>query len=638
MSDDEPSNIAQPLGKKLGGGRGSDWDGATLDPSVNTDLLVHVEDDNLDRAADAIAGAGGAVDLKAGGEVHAKAPAQAVYQIADLADVRFVTENVPPEPKSFTSDEVSEGVAVSNTDLLHDNENLTGSGITVGVIDLEFDPDNPKFGPTGRDQIQDKIGPSGAFYSQDGLHGTASAEVVSDMAPDANIVLASAYEGLSNIFSAFDSADYTVDVVTMSLGYRPDRRIDGLDGISATVQNDFTSNGKLLTVAAGNEANGPHWDGPYRDSNGNGLLEFDDQGTEQWDLYTYKDFFGDSGGNVIVHWDDDWNSPSNEFELRLYDANGSEVATSYTTGVPFEMVEVPTISDGSSTKDYYIEVERKTGSDTSLHFDAFGWGNVIFYNSTPQRSVGIPATSQDDRTLSVVAVQATSTGRTQENYLKPYSSRGPTQDGRQGLDIAGPSKVSQTANGYDTLDNGGGYNGTSAATPHIGGAIGALLEDTSLDIDGIRDSLVLTGGSIAGDGNDNQSSVADPPNRKIGGGYMDADSGYDALNQLGLTLVPDTTSQNGDAQISIDAQAMNEVTIEDLWLDWDVSWDTNATGFTDNSGSDGTLTFSWDYTTATDVQLTVSPPSRYVGGEYVLTVTTSDGQESITLDTSITIQ
>ena len=62
----------------------------------------------------------------------------------------------------------------------------------------------------------------------------------------------------------------------------------------------------------------------------------------------------------------------------------------------------------------------------------------------------------------------------QNNRLEDYSSQGPTPDGRLKPDIAGQSVVTtsfQTFTACPSTSSGtGGFNGTSAAAPHVSGA------------------------------------------------------------------------------------------------------------------------------------------------------------------------
>jgi hypothetical protein len=89
--------------------------------------------------------------------------------------------------------------------------------------------------------------------------------------------------------------------------------------------------------------------------------------------------------------------------------------------------------------------------------------------SVPERSLTFPADSPDAMTVGAVDVSS--------YILEPYSSRGPTfgpggtcSGGSTKPDIVGYANVSSVSYGA------GGFNGTSAATPHVAGAA-ALVKD-----------------------------------------------------------------------------------------------------------------------------------------------------------------
>lgn len=128
--------------------------------------------------------------------------------------------------------------------------------------------------------------------------------------------------------------------------------------------------------------------------------------------------------------------------------------------------------------------------------------------------------------LSVAAVQAVDLGpddgetllafEQNAEELKGYSSQGPTQDSRRGIDIAGSSHVSTNARG--SVEEVFGFNGTSAAAPHVTGAVG-LLSEVSNDTDAIRNALFATGRGIADPGVGERGDN----NTQIGFGYLDGE-------------------------------------------------------------------------------------------------------------------
>lgn len=189
----------------------------------------------------------------------------------------------------------------------------------------------------------------------------------------------------------------------------------------------------------------------------------------------------------------------------------------------------------TGTPPVYLEVQRLK-ADEDHHFDIWTWGDLEFRLPwvTDARSIGLPATSQDEDLLSIAAVQAVDLGLEEDETalafernaedLKGYSSQGPTQDGRRGIDIAGPSHVSTNARG--PVEEVFGFNGTSAAAPHVAGGI-ALLSGIGAEPGVIREALFDTGNDIA----DEEVDPSGEDNTQIGFGYLDVPEAYGELGQ-----------------------------------------------------------------------------------------------------------
>lgn len=178
------------------------------------------------------------------------------------------------------------------------------------------------------------------------------------------------------------------------------------------------------------------------------------------------------------------------------------------------------------TPPIYVEVQRQK-ADEPHHFDVwaqFGGVNLPTPWATDPRTLGIPATSQDEDLVATGAVQAVDLGpgegetrvafERHAEDLKGYSSQGPTQDARRGLDLAAPSHVSTNARG--PVEEVFGFNGTSAAAPHVTGGAGLLAEVTD-DRAAIREALFAVERGI----NDPDVGAPGADNTKIGFGYLD---------------------------------------------------------------------------------------------------------------------
>jgi len=625
---DGPSKIAGPVRKKV---TDEGPDDVRVDPNHELELYVEAEPGQAPAAAAAIENRGVDIRSENAGYIAADVPARYVTDIAGENAVRHILERRTPKTHQVADKSITEGLGIVDADTLQNN-GITGSGARIAVIDHYFHTDNPKYDS----QIVATVGDSNYFTSDSEYggakqHGTACTEIVSDLAPDAELVLATTRgsQSFSQIMDEIES--YDPDGATMSLGFYTANRIDGEDPISNRV-DQFTDGGRLFAVSAGNEAAGGHWDGEFT-NDGNDLMMFDSSLSTPTRYPVLMDPIN-FDADVHVHWDTDWSVDDQRYKARLYENESDPVGDSSAiiveeTTNPVETVALsPSQHSSSSPETYYLEIE-KTNATGNQHFDMFFWRRAQFNGpTTAPRSLGIPATSTDQNTLAVAAVQATDVGRTNEEHLKPYSSQGPTQDGRRGLDIAAPSMVSTTPagdyGGYGALEDNGGFNGTSAASPHVGGTLGLLWDS---DLSGTRDerrqALFDTGEGIV----DGDVSSPGSDNKKIGWGYIDAQA---ATIGLSVSASGDSISVGGNATISPSAKAVDTITISDVWTDWSVSNSQPDGGnFTDNISSDGTCSFSWSSVqTSAAPSVTFDVPSRYVGGTYILTVTGSDADSN----------
>lgn len=360
-------------------------------------------------------------------------------------------------PWKMRASVTSEGVAVIGADQWQGIRfRAPTDGLNVGVIDLSFagyealrgselPPEDRLFTRSFRDD---------GDLEPDDEHGTAVAEIIFDLEDTATIYLA-AVETIGDISEAIDYfIDNGVDVINMSLGCvgcgPGDGRGGAIDVVERAPQNDVP-----FVTSAGNEAD-RHWIGTFTDTDGDGLHDFaagDESNT----------FTGEAGDEVVIamNWDfDNWFASAQDLDLILVDAQGNIIDQSRDRQAGFagqEAVEEIIITlpfDG-----VFHVVVQQIQTSTPQEFELFVEASDLEY-VVAERSLTVPADGAN-----VVAVGA---ARFSNDVPESFSSQGPTKDGRMKPEMAAPDGVSTSSFGPM------GFFGTSAASPHVVGAVALL--------------------------------------------------------------------------------------------------------------------------------------------------------------------
>jgi subtilisin family serine protease len=124
------------------------------------------------------------------------------------------------------------------------------------------------------------------------------------------------------------------------------------------------------------------------------------------------------------------------------------------------------------------------------------------YPNVKRGSVGTPASSRAALAVGAVHVD--------DDQLAPYSSHGPTDDGRLKPEVSAPSKT--TSRSYGEGSGVGPFAGTSAACPHVSG-FAALLKQQSpgSSVEELRSAVM----------HHVRPRGASPPNNQFGHGHID---------------------------------------------------------------------------------------------------------------------
>ncbi len=430
-----------------------------------------------------------------GKRIQVRASSSLLRRVANWKEVDYVRAPIVARAQEV----VSAAVEATGADVLH-SAGLSGKGVKIGIIDLGFYGYDLLLGSELPETVTRKNFRHdfcGFSFCPSQSHGTAVAELVHDLAPNAKLYFVS----ISTTGELIDAINWlekhNVDIVSCSLGYWLCGPIDGRGWCSARFGNMRTK-GILPVVAAGNSATS-HWFGFNRDENEDSLVEIDHENQSlSFSAYSY------GKATVSINWDD-WGSNPEEarsdqdIDLLVlspipYSSEIETVAQGINpqTGKPGHMpIESVTFQTDPGRTYYVFLVNSKTSRQVTVHFflDGDHSYNLVPYKAS--ESVLQPA----DSPLVLTIGAANLSGQ-----VLDFSSRGPTWDGRVKPDLAGFSGL-ETVSVPD-------FSGTSAAAPTVAG-VAALLKEAHPDWgpDQLDAALELLARDIFTKGQDEASGI-----------------------------------------------------------------------------------------------------------------------------------
>jgi subtilisin family serine protease len=352
-----------------------------------------------------------------------------------------------PDPASIERMMDTTGVSA-----LH-KKNITGKGVTVAILDSQFYYDEE----TGKRLPLDLVSVYNNSYRKDEVHGAACAELISRIAPGVKLYLVDVGEDEIDIKTAIDwlmEQEEHIDIVSCSFDI-PFGSFDGEDSLCEEVER-MTSNGTLWINAAGNQAL-CHWSGEFRDPDGNGFLNFSPD-DESINLTLER---GDAVG-LWLSWEDEKVGAARDYDLWVDYPSGRHTASGglqrgYRTHKPVEIIYLFAPEDGA----YQIKIRRYDAPDVPVLFHLFTT-EELDEHQVPDSSIGILGCCRG--VLTVGAINITTL------EIQPYSSRGPTKDGRLKPDLVAPDNVTTFSYISDP------FSGTSASAPFVAGCAALIME------------------------------------------------------------------------------------------------------------------------------------------------------------------
>jgi len=157
-------------------------------------------------------------------------------EMNELSQLESVERIGIPHMAEFYGHAVSQGVSFSMADNFH-SVGIDGSGVTVGIIDGGFFPNNPEI---SSNVVSSMLFDAFNFCNGDiacgdplgDSHGTAVAEIVVDEAPGASLLLATIATNIDYINAVDYLKDNGADIIIASLGFPT----LGSDGVGPNAQ------------------------------------------------------------------------------------------------------------------------------------------------------------------------------------------------------------------------------------------------------------------------------------------------------------------------------------------------------------------------------------------------------------------
>ena len=397
------------------------------------------------------------VEMRRGDAWQVRAPRASLERLASLPGVRRIRPPSPHVPALVFSEGLAPGGFFPWI-----NSGWNGSGVHIAVIDLGFAGwrelsnagELPPFVGTRNFRADGDFERTG--------HGAAVAEIIYDAAPGATLSLFAINTELE-LDQAVDAAiAQDVDVIVHAVSWFNTGPGDGSGALGDIVRKADRA-GIIWAAAAGNQAR-RYYSGYFTPSPAHPSRHVFANSDEGNDVYLKQ------GQTVcgMLSWDN-WPSTVDDYDLYLYRGE-QKVARSddVQNGVqpPTEALCYTAAEEG----EYSFIIVHYSQTYPPVRMRLFATGADLEY-ATPAGSLVQPADAAE--ALAVGAIHW------REPYpLEPFSSLGPTTDGRIKPDLAAYDGVSTVtygpSDGLGFDDDGKGFFGTSASAP-LAGAAAALV-------------------------------------------------------------------------------------------------------------------------------------------------------------------
>jgi hypothetical protein len=471
---------------------------------------------SIDR--DALARIDVRVDAVSRSFMRVLAPLPSLRALAGLPGVRVARPATPAKALAGFGTVVSESAGLTGAAALQVAGNL-GAGVPVAVVDLGFVGFASAKAAGELPATAVGVDLSGTGLESDTEHGVGVAEHVLDMAPGVALTCIKVGDEVDLENAATYIRDHGIRIANHSVGWVISSYYDDSGPINGIINASRDTDGVFWTVAAGNDAQG-HWRGGWSDPDADGVLNFTAT-DESIDLTS-------ASGSVAIflNWDQ-YGSSLTDLDLYVRSRNGQVVAASegWQNG-PQDPSEAVSFAYNPVRAPYRIEVRLFAGPTAGLDMTIFSFYNDLEH-AVAASSLADPADAHGAFTVGAIDQADWNDAAP---LPEPFSSQGPTNDGRRKPDIASPDGTSSLT--YGPL----GSYGTSFSAPTVAGAAALLLgEDPTRTADDLAARLAALALDIGAAG----------PDDVFGAGKLNLLSAEEHVTSLGPIWISGDTRAHG---------------------------------------------------------------------------------------------
>ncbi|MFP4692853.1 MAG: S8 family peptidase [Halothece sp.] len=442
----------------------------------------------------------------------------AIDQLPSLSEINSLHTASPVyQPIANVGSTTSQADTSINADLARDLFDVSGEGVTIGVLSDSFNNLGGASSDIASGDLPDDINVLQDLPRGGSDEGRAMLQLIHDLAPDADLAFRTAFGGKTDFAQGIlELAEAGADIIVDDVVYFNEPFFQ--DGVVAQAVDEVVSEGVSFFSSAGNSGR-KSYESEFRPSG-----EIFDLGSFQLEAHDFNptsevDLFQEirvpEGGQVSFsfQWDEPFFSAENDIDIFLLNEEKTDIlAGSLDANVGNNPVEIFSFTnDGSfDSNEFNLAIGKTLESDHPEVMKYVGFGDLSINEfATNSSTLFGHANATEANAVGAAFFEDTPAFGTTPPEIESFSALGGTpilfdEEGnrlaepeiRQKPDIVAPDGTNTTFFGNDIAsdaDSDPNFFGTSAAAPHAAAAAGLLKDaDPSLTPSEISTALETT--------------------------------------------------------------------------------------------------------------------------------------------------